>query len=108
MQGILVGRLGSTWGHHATLGRATCSVSDSQGLLEEKPLRFLLPMLPPGSSEHAKVTFTNLKAPLFFLLPFSVSKALGITAFLDMVIWTNILAEIFSLLWKYPPCGEQS
>lgn len=85
-----------------------CSVSDSQGLLEEKPLRLLLPILPPGSSKHATVTFTNLKAPLFFLLPFSVSKALGITAFLDMVIWTNILAEIFSLLWKYLPCGEQS
>ena len=54
------------------------------------------------------MTFTSLKAPLFFLLPFSVCKALGITAFLDMVIWTNILAEMFSLLWKYPPCGEQS
>lgn len=70
MRGILVGRLGPTRGHHATQGRATCSVSDSQGLLEEKPLRFLLPVLPPGSSEHAEVTFTNLKAPLFFLLPF--------------------------------------
>lgn len=66
MQGILVGQLGSTWGHHATLGRAMCSISDSQGLLEEKPLLLLLPMLPPGSSKHATVTFTNLKAPFIF------------------------------------------
>lgn len=83
----------------------TCSVSSSRGLLEGKTLRFLLPLEAPNMQ---KMTFTNLKAPFFFLPPFSASKALGVRAVLEMVIWINILAAVFSLLWKHPPCGERS
>lgn len=109
MRGILAGRLGGTWGHHATPGRAKRSRLRLAGTSGGKTLRSLPP---PKSSEHAEVTFTNLKGPFYFSsFPFRCPKRLAQQLFWMGLVWINILAEVFSLLpvlWKYPPCGEQS
>lgn len=72
---------------------------------EENPSAMAAPC---AASEHTGVTFTILKAPFIFPSSLFGVQSIWHSGFLDTVIWTNVSAEVFSVLWKYPPCGESS